>query len=51
MSVAIHAEVLAVMLAAGAAWGFVRLMGDAILGALNLSLWVHRKIVERAHDR
>lgn len=51
MTVTLHTEVLAVILAAGAAWGFVRLTGDAILGALNLSLWVQRKIVERTHDR
>jgi hypothetical protein len=32
----------------GAAWGFFRLMGDAIIGAFNLSVWVRRKIVERS---
>lgn len=51
MTLTIQAYVLAFMLVAGAAWGFVRLTGDAILGALHLSLWVRRKIVERTHDR
>ncbi len=51
MTVTLQTHVLALMLAAGAAWGFVRLMCDVILGAVNLSLWVHRKIVERTHDR
>nr|WP_313041254.1 hypothetical protein [Brevundimonas diminuta] len=51
MTVTLHTEVLAIILASGAAWGFVRLACDAILGAANLSLWVHRRLVERRNDR
>ena len=40
-------EAVVLMLVFGAAWGFVRLMMDAITGGLNLSVWVHRKIMER----
>lgn len=45
------AEPLALILAAGAAWGFMRLLHDALIGGLNLSVWVHRKLLERANDR
>ncbi|MCC4295804.1 hypothetical protein [Brevundimonas aurantiaca] len=43
-------EAVVLMLVFGAAWGFVRLLGDAIIGAFNLSVWAHRKLVERNHD-
>lgn len=39
-------EAVTLMLVFGAAWGFVRLMGDAIIGGLNLTVWLHRKLLE-----
>lgn len=42
----LNTEAIVLMLVFGSAWGFVRLMADAIIGACNLSVWIHRKIVE-----
>jgi len=44
--VSLNNEVVTLMLVFGAAWGFVRLITDAIVGGLKLSLWTHRKLLE-----
>lgn len=39
-------EAITLMLVFGAAWGFVRLMGDAIVGGGIVTGWVYRKLMD-----
>lgn len=40
-------SVVVFMMVLGSTYGFAILLRDVIIGGLNLSVWIHRKIVER----
>jgi len=41
-------QTLAIILVAGAAWGFVNLVGSAIVGAFNAALFIRKWLYARS---